>query len=393
MEEQQKLTSPDAPRERGKTWIVFSAFIAILAAMVVFAIVFRGASGKLNSPDNVERPEVMLSDEPIDTENITPEPTVMPTQTAATPAPTQQEYLKTAVIVNGRRYVVMSSLQAAEDLMMNVSGYFENMLPVNAVTELVTDVELKQADQNDETTDYDSAFSLFTGEDTPLKFVSKVAVIEDGVLSHKDNVHNDSNIQEGTRIVNTLGRDGIERRMRSDEYVNGVLSKKGETETYTVMEPLDGDISIGTMKIPFQYTGDPNYGDKPDMGEYVILEPPVKGKIIRYFGPTEESFHPGIDIQVPAKTQATAACKGVVVSVIERGALGIQIEIQHDKSVTTRYARIYETNVSVGDLVMAGDAIGSIKSTDTVAYLHFELRVDGIAYNPLKILSENDIKA
>ena len=120
MEEQQKLTSPDAPRERGKTWIVFSAFIAILAAMVVFAIVFRGASGKLNSPDNVERPEVMLSDEPIDPENITPEPTVMPTQTAATPAPTQQEYLKTAVIVNGRRYVVMSSLQAAEELMMNV---------------------------------------------------------------------------------------------------------------------------------------------------------------------------------------------------------------------------------------------------------------------------------
>ena len=391
MEEQQKLTSPDAPRERGKTWIVFSAFIAILAAMVVFAIVFRGASGKLNSPDNVERPEVMLSDEPIDPENITPEPTVMPTQTAATPAPTQQEYLKTAVIVNGRRYVVMSSLQAAEELMMNVSGYFENMLPVNAVTELVTDVELKQADQNDETTDYDSAFSLFTGEDTPLKFVSKVAVIEDGMLSH--NEHNDSNSHEGTRIVKTLGRDGIERRMRSDEYVNGVLSKKGETETYTVMEPLDGDISIGTMKIPFQYTGDPNYGDKPDMGEYVILEPPVKGKIIRYFGPTEESFHPGIDIQVPAKTQATAACKGVVVSVIERGALGIQIEIQHDKSVTTRYARIYETNVSVGDLVMAGDAIGSIKSTDTVAYLHFELRVDGIAYNPLKILSENDIKA
>ena len=393
MEEQQKLTSPEAPKERGKTWMVFLTFIAILAAMTVFAIVFRSASGKLDSPDNVRRPEVMLSDEPYDPESMTPTPTVLPTQTADTPAPTHQAFLKTAIVINGKRYAVLSSLQAAEDLMMNVSGYFENMLPVNAVTELVTDVELKQADQNDETTDYDSAFSLFTGENTPLRFVSKVATIEDGVLSHKDNVHEDSSIQEGMRIVNILGRDGVERRMRSDEYVNGVLSKKGETETYTVMEPIDGDISVGTMKVLPGYKGDSDYGDMPNIGEYVILDPPVKGKIIRYFGPTEESFHPGIDIQVPAKTQATAACKGVVVSVVERGALGIQIEIQHDKSVTTRYARIYETNVSVGDLVMAGDAIGSIKSADTVAYLHFELRVDGIAYNPLKILSENDIKA
>ena len=90
--------------------------------------------------------------------------------------------------------------------------------------------------------------------------------------------------------------------------------------------------------------------------------------------------------------EVRAAADGVVVSVMERGAYGLMIEIEHQSSVTTRYARLGSASVSVGDTVNKGDVIGYVGHSEEYDHLHFELRIRGTAYNPLKILSVFDIQ-
>lgn len=62
--------------------------------------------------------------------------------------------------------------------------------------------------------------------------------------------------------------------------------------------------------------------------------------------------------------------------------------IDHGNGVTTLYAHARNIYVAAGDSVSAGQAIGEVGSTGTStgAHLHFEVRVNGTAQNPLSYL-------
>ena len=55
-----------------------------------------------------------------------------------------------------------------------------------------------------------------------------------------------------------------------------------------------------------------------------------------------------------------------------------------DNRQVTRYARLSQFSVAPGDKVAKGQSIGKAGDSGscTEAHLHFELRIDGIAYNP-----------
>ena len=67
------------------------------------------------------------------------------------------------------------------------------------------------------------------------------------------------------------------------------------------------------------------------------------------------------------------------------GGYGNYVLISHDGTYSTIYAHMTSAWVSVGQYVNQGDAIGSIGCTghSTGAHLHFEIRVNGVAQNPL----------
>ena len=56
--------------------------------------------------------------------------------------------------------------------------------------------------------------------------------------------------------------------------------------------------------------------------------------------------------------------------------------------VTTRYGHMKETTVEVGQDVSFRDVVGIIGSTgrSTGRHLHYEIRLDGDAYDPAKFL-------
>lgn len=398
MEDKEPIKRITAPIKPGRGWIAVVAFIVLLAGLTVAAVLVRRANGGFGRPAPTQPVPAVYYDEtpaPVTPEPVvTPEATSVPTDEPSTAAPTAQSFNKTAIVVNGSTEAVVSSRQAAEELIRNVQRHFEDLgqLPSNTITELLSDVQYVEVPEDTDAMSYDDAFRYFTGESTPLLFASKATYVEDSVIPHTDRIIVDSMLPKGLRVVRLLGRDGIRRKVYSATYLNGVMKESGVAEDYTLLEPINGDVRLGGREFPEDYEVKPGFGSDPVEAHYITYIPPVNGVVFTYYGPYRNGFHHGIDIAVPVKTHVKAAAKGTVVSVLERGSYGLVVEIEHDYGIVTRYSRLADANVSIGDEVMQGDIIGRSFGSDSKPHLHFELRIRGTAYNPLKILSESVIR-
>ena len=98
-----------------------------------------------------------------------------------------------------------------------------------------------------------------------------------------------------------------------------------------------------------------------------------------------KSCHTGIDISGSTGTPIHAAASGIVVSVINGGPYGLHTLIAHGSGLTTMYAHQSSTKVKSGQSVSSGQTIGAVGTTGWVTgpHLHFEVRIDGTAYDPL----------
>jgi murein DD-endopeptidase MepM/ murein hydrolase activator NlpD len=120
---------------------------------------------------------------------------------------------------------------------------------------------------------------------------------------------------------------------------------------------------------------------------------PSVQRITSYFGYRSDPFssrrkmHKGIDIGAPAGTTIVAAEQGVVVVASWNSGYGNTVIIDHGKDVQTWYAHIRNGGIKVrkGQQVNRGDKIAEVGTTgqSTGNHLHFEVRVNGNAVNPL----------
>ncbi|MCL4516645.1 MAG: peptidoglycan DD-metalloendopeptidase family protein [Firmicutes bacterium] len=115
---------------------------------------------------------------------------------------------------------------------------------------------------------------------------------------------------------------------------------------------------------------------------------PVQSRISSKFGQRWGRMHYGIDFATPAGTLIVAAAGGTVVFSGWRSGYGRLIILDHGDGVQTYYAHNSERLVGAGVRVNQGQAIaraGSSGST-TGPNLHFEVRVNGEAVDPLGFL-------
>jgi murein DD-endopeptidase MepM/ murein hydrolase activator NlpD len=103
------------------------------------------------------------------------------------------------------------------------------------------------------------------------------------------------------------------------------------------------------------------------------------------------AMHSGLDFKGPIGTPILAAADGKVTFAGWQGGYGNTIEITHSNGLVTRYAHMSGFTVSLGQDVARGVQIGRMGSTgrSTGSHLHFEVRINGAAINPMKFLEAN----
>lgn len=101
------------------------------------------------------------------------------------------------------------------------------------------------------------------------------------------------------------------------------------------------------------------------------------------------SFHQGIDIAVSVGTAVMASSAGTVVSAGWQSGYGYVIYLQHADGRQTRYGHLSKILVRSGQSVAQGQKIALSGNTgnSTGPHLHFEIRIDGTAVNPLSYLN------
>ena len=99
-------------------------------------------------------------------------------------------------------------------------------------------------------------------------------------------------------------------------------------------------------------------------------------------------FHSGIDIAASYGTTVKAAAGGEVIQAGYFGGYGYSVMLYHGGGYATWYAHLSSINVSMGQMVERGSAIGRVGSTgwSTGPHLHFEIRINGVPKNPMGYL-------
>ncbi len=170
------------------------------------------------------------------------------------------------------------------------------------------------------------------------------------------------------------------------------------TESVTVINDDDSpkEAINDTNKIINEITDEPSKNDVPvnaSMSGYVFSMPmqkPVDGEITSEFGFREhpvyggERFHTGLDIGVTEGTPVKAAFTGKVTFAGYDDSFGNYIEISHGNAIKTLYCHLQSFYSDENDLVEAGQVIGFAGSTGvaTGPHLHFEIRINGVSYDP-----------
>ncbi|MFW5730046.1 MAG: peptidoglycan DD-metalloendopeptidase family protein [Desulfonatronovibrionaceae bacterium] len=151
----------------------------------------------------------------------------------------------------------------------------------------------------------------------------------------------------------------------------------------SAQDPPELDGTAGQKQTPKVDSGD----DLPP------LHTPVSGRISSDFGwrqdpfTGEKAWHAGVDYAVAENSPVEACWPGRVIFSGEHGGYGNKVVIEHAGGWQSVYAHNKENLVREGDQVDAGQQIALSGNTgrSTGPHLHFELRQNDLAWNPVMI--------
>lgn len=213
------------------------------------------------------------------------------------------------------------------------------------------------------------------------------------------------NQEEKAYVSNFFDAEAIVSKLKeqnSSNIENITISEKYETELkdMATVEDTVAKLYVKPKKIVVASTKNTNInktstgtvntatnisGNKVSLG--VSLIRPVSGIISSRFGvrsSIRSSAHTGLDIATSTGTPVAAAASGTVTFSGWKGSYGYLMVITHSNGVQTYYGHCSKLYYQAGATVSQGQAIAAVGSTgnSTGPHLHFEIRVNGVAYNP-----------
>ena len=136
---------------------------------------------------------------------------------------------------------------------------------------------------------------------------------------------------------------------------------------------------------PERATTDAPPGAELRRGERLFIWPIWGGTVVSSFGPHGHGFHDGIDIGARPQTPIHAAADGAVIYSDSLPRYRNVVIIQHSGGYATVYAHNAANLVQSRDSVRQGQIVarvGTNRRTGT-STLHFEIRKDNVARNPI----------
>lgn len=136
--------------------------------------------------------------------------------------------------------------------------------------------------------------------------------------------------------------------------------------------------------------------DRAASGQWVA---PTTGVVTSGFGPRvapipgASTFHDGIDIGAPLGTPIYAASDGFVLYAGPASGFGTEIVLSHRGGITTVYGHVSRLLVTSGP-VAVGQPIALVgdEGESTGPHLHFEVRVNDVALDPLVWLRSHGVR-
>ena len=200
-----------------------------------------------------------------------------------------------------------------------------------------------------------------------------------------------SNFSDAEVIVNEL------KDKQSSNANSITISEKYETELKEMTSTTDAIAKLYVSKPKIVATSRSSSTGistktsykKADLG--ITLIKPVSGIISSRFGAVSSirsSRHTGLDIATNKGTPIAAAASGIVSFSGRKGSYGNMIIIDHGNGVQTYYGHCNTLIAKAGQTISQGQKIATVGSTgnSTGPHLHFEVRINGVAYNPQNYL-------
>jgi lipoprotein NlpD len=117
---------------------------------------------------------------------------------------------------------------------------------------------------------------------------------------------------------------------------------------------------------------------------------PLRGELSSGFGWRSGRRHEGLDIRARRGTPVRVAEAGRVIYSGKLGDYGKVVIVKHAGRYSTVYAHNHKNRVRKGAFVEKGDVIAEVGRTGNASgsHLHFEVRRDRIAHDPLRYLPQ-----
>lgn len=299
----------------------------------------------------------------------------------------------TVLLINGKESIYVANTDAAYAAVNAAKSHYgsikdEGVISVRTVESIACDDVLAECD--DVLTVDEAANMLIYGSKTPREDAKPLITVsveresEELIpLPYNTKRVDNPDMPRGDEEIVTAGVNGTQEVTLRITEVNGVELDREQVSSTVVTAAIDEVIQVGTFFVAS------NRGTSGGNGMFGWPLADGVGTITSRFGWRSRGWHSGVDIANQIGTIIYAAESGTVVQAgYDNSGYGNLVRIDHGDGSMTYYAHCDEIFVSVGDFVERGQSISTIGMTGTTTgpHVHFEVRFDGEAYDPLEYL-------